>query len=144
MNVCRKHAGKTRNVFVGNTMSPSAPLWFCMLPKKILGEHIVAASSVRPCTIFVRAISQQLMTGIQWNFMGSFTTKRRCAYYQRVLVGWFFTELWPFEIFYKKIIVPPTTVPSIRLLLSEYIVQYFDKKTFGEHHPSPTVACLHC
>ena len=50
--------------------------------------------------ILVRAISQQLMTGIQWNFMGSFTTKRRCAYYQPVLVGWFFTELWPFEIFH--------------------------------------------
>jgi len=48
----------------------------------------------------VRVISQQLMTGIQWNFMGSFTTKRRSAYYQSVLVGWFFTELWPFEIFH--------------------------------------------
>ena len=51
--------------------------------------------------ILVRAISQQLITGIQWNFMGSFTTNRRCAYYQPVMVRWIFTELWPFEIFYK-------------------------------------------
>jgi len=56
--------------------------------------------TVHNSAILVQAISQQLMTGIQWNFMGSFTTKRTCAYYQRVLVKWFFTELWPFEIFH--------------------------------------------
>ena len=77
-------------------------------PNFLRGEHIVAASSVRPCTIFVRAVSQQLMTGIQLNIMGSFTTKRRHAYYQPVLVGWFFTELqcmalWNFPLTVHKV-----------------------------------------
>ena len=45
--------------------------------------------SVRPsvhnfCPGYFSAI---MTAGIQFNFMGSFTTKRRCAYYQPVLVG---------------------------------------------------------
>ena len=54
----------------------------------------------RPCSIFVWAISQQLITRIQLNFLGSYTSKRRSAYYPPVLVEFFFTELWPFEIFH--------------------------------------------
>jgi len=44
-------------------------------------------SIVHNSAILVRAISQQLITGIQLNFMGSFTTNRRCAYFQPVMVG---------------------------------------------------------
>jgi hypothetical protein len=42
-----------------------------------------------------RASSLQLLTGIPRNFMGTFNTKRRCAYHCLVPLRLFNTELWP-------------------------------------------------
>jgi hypothetical protein len=42
-----------------------------------------------------RATSLQLPAGIQGNFMGTFNTKRRCAYRRLVPVRNFNSELWP-------------------------------------------------
>ena len=42
--------------------------------------------------------SQQLMVGFQLNFMRTFNIKSRCAYWQHVIVGLLFLELWPFDI----------------------------------------------
>lgn len=47
---------------------------------------------------FVQAISQQPHAWIQWNFMGSFTKTMKWAYYQHIVLLWFFTELLPFDL----------------------------------------------
>jgi hypothetical protein len=54
---------------------------------------------VRPSTLLLefrfRAISLQLLSGIQRNFMGTYNTKRNCAFRRLVPVRPFNTELWP-------------------------------------------------
>ena len=82
-------------------------------PRRISGEHIVAASSVRPCVpasvrpcvrpALVHANSRKLLVGFQWNFMGILSIKGGCAYHLRVLVRWFFQELLPFDEFCMNI-----------------------------------------
>ena len=86
---------------------------FYYAPRRISGEHIVAASSVRPCVrvsvrpcvrpALVHANSRKLLVGFQWNFMGILSIKGGCAYHLRVLVRWFFQELLPFDEFCMNI-----------------------------------------
>ena len=42
-----------------------------------------------------RAISKQLLTGFQWNFVGTFNTEKRWTYHLHVRVGSFNSELCP-------------------------------------------------
>ena len=87
--------------------------WYFYAPRRISGEHIVAASSVRPCVrasvrpcvrpALVHANSRKLLVGFQWNFMGILSIKGGCAYHLRVLVRWFFQELLPFDEFCMNI-----------------------------------------
>jgi len=88
--------------------------------------------------ILVRAISRQLMTGIQWNFMGSFTTNRRCAYYQPVLVRWLFTELWPFEIFhctYSAILVRAFSQQLIMGIQWNFMGSFTTNRRYAYYQP---------
>jgi hypothetical protein len=50
---------------------------------------------IRPSEFRFRSSSLHLLAGIQRNFMGTFNTKRICAYRRLVPVRHFNSELWP-------------------------------------------------
>ncbi|XP_060561263.1 DNA-directed RNA polymerases I and III subunit RPAC1-like [Ruditapes philippinarum] len=69
-----------------------------LAPEVLVSQAIIlppVRPSVHPSEFRFRASSQQLLAGIQGNFMGIINIKRRCAYRCLVPVIPFNSELWP-------------------------------------------------
>ena len=99
VNYCETYIGNFSEIFISRffKISDGVLLWrlsevwfygFCRRVSNVYG-WVIFLGVMALWWNLVHAYNQQQMIRFQWNFMGTFGMKSRCAYFRHVMVGWF-------------------------------------------------------